>query len=76
MVDAFPLGTLLGPTITSGAGSVTPDYTPADWDRIVRHGVRQDGTASTMPAQDFQRMSDRELSDIVAYHPVLAAGGP
>ena len=67
MVDAFPLGTLLGPNITSGTGSVALDYTSADWDRIVRHGVRQDGTASTMPAQDFQRMSDRELSDIVAY---------
>lgn len=67
MVDAFPIGTLLGPNLTTGAGSVTLDYTPAAWDRIVRHGVRQDGTASAMPAQDFNRMSDHELSDIVAY---------
>lgn len=67
MVDAFPIGSLLGPNLTSGEGSRTRGYTAADWDRIVRHGVDQDGTASAMPSQDFQLMSDRELSDIIAY---------
>lgn len=67
MVDDAALGTLLGPNITSGSGSRTADYGATDWDRIVRHGVKPDGTPSAMPAQDFQRMSDQELSDIVAY---------
>src|SRR5690606_6223842 len=40
---------------------------PADWDRIVRHGVLPEGTPSAMPAQDFQLMSDQELSDIITY---------
>lgn len=67
MVDAFPIGTLLGPNLTLGEGSVTTDYTATAWDRIVRHGVKQDGTPAAMPAADFQLMSDQELSDIVAY---------
>jgi cytochrome c553 len=67
MVDAFPLGSFLGPNLTLGAGSRTLDYTAKDWDRIVRHGVLPDGRAAIMPSEDFQRMSDQELSDIVAY---------
>ncbi len=67
MIDAAPIGRLLGPNITTGRGSRTLDYSPSDWDRIVRHGILPDGTPATMPSEDFQLMSDRELSDIVAY---------
>lgn len=67
MVDAFPLGSFLGPNLTTGAGSVVLDYTPADWDRIVRHGILPDGRPALMPSEDFLRMSDQELSDIVGY---------
>jgi mono/diheme cytochrome c family protein len=67
MVDAFPIGRLLGPNLTLGAGSRTADYQPRDWDRIVRHGVLRDGHPAVMPSVDFQRMSDQELSDIVSY---------
>jgi cytochrome c553 len=79
MIDAFPIGTLLGPNITTGSGSRTVNYTATDWDRIVRHGVRPDGTGATMPSEDFQLMSDQELSDIVAYirsHPPVDAEVP
>ena len=67
MMDALPLARLFGPNLTSGRGSRTGGYGPADWDRIVRHGVRADGRPATMPSGDFQRMSDQELSDIVSY---------
>jgi mono/diheme cytochrome c family protein len=67
MIDAPVLGRLLGPNITTGPGTKTATYQAADWDRIVRHGVRPDGTPSAMPAQDFELMSDQELSDIVTY---------
>jgi mono/diheme cytochrome c family protein len=67
MLDAAPMGTLLGPNLTQGAGSVVKDYTIADWDRIVRHGVKRDGHPAVMPAVDYQRMSDQELSDLVSY---------
>lgn len=67
MVDAFPIGHLLAPNLTLGAGSRTADYQPRDWDRIVRHGVLRDGHPAVMPSEDFQHMSDQELSDIVSY---------
>lgn len=67
MVDAFPIGSFLGPNLTAGTGSRVSDYTAADWDRAVRHGILPDGRPSVMPSQDFARMSDQELSDIVVY---------
>lgn len=67
MVDAFPIGSLLGPNLTTGQGGITANYTIADWDRIVRHGIRPDGGPAVMPSEDFLRMSDQELSDIIAY---------
>lgn len=67
MVDDPVLGTMLGPNITTGSGSAVSAYEPRDWDRTVRHGVGPSGNPLAMPAQDFQLMSDQELSDVVAY---------
>jgi mono/diheme cytochrome c family protein len=67
MIDAPVMGRILGPNLTSGRGGRTAAYRAADWDRIVRHGVLPDGRPAVMPSEDFQRMSDEELSDIVAY---------
>lgn len=67
MVDVPILARLMGPNLTSGAGGRTPNFTPADWDRIVRHGILPGGRPAVMSAQDFQRMSDQELSDLIAY---------
>lgn len=67
MVEDPAMGTWLGPNLTLGAGSAVADYSPNDWDRIIRHGVRPDGTSALMPSDDFTRMSDKELSDMVAY---------
>ena len=67
MVDDPVIGTALGPNLTSGRGSKVLGYTPADWDRAVRHGVLPDGTPSIMPSGDFLLMSDQELSDVIAY---------
>ncbi len=65
--DPNTIGRLLGQNLTLGTGSRTLKYTAADWDRMVRHGVKPDGTGSPMPSKDFFAMSDRELSDIVSY---------
>lgn len=67
MVDAPVMAQLFGPNLTSGEGSRVRDYTPADWDRIVRHGILPDGRPAAMPSEDFHLMSDQELSDIVAF---------
>ncbi|HZN97541.1 MAG TPA: cytochrome c [Gemmatimonadales bacterium] len=67
MIDDAAIGRLLGPNLTGGAGGRTAGFRSADWDRIVRHGVKPDGTPALMPSVDFQQMSDQELSDIVFY---------
>lgn len=67
MVDDPMIGSIFGPNITMGEGGRTGGYTTADWDRIVRHGVRPDGHPAAMPSEDFQRMSDEELSDVIVY---------
>ncbi len=67
MMDDPAVGRMLAPNLTLGEGSRTASYTAADWDRMVRHGVKPDGKASPMPADDYYMMSDRELSDVVAY---------
>jgi mono/diheme cytochrome c family protein len=67
MIDDAAIGRLLGPNLTGGAGGRTAGFRPADWDRIVRHGVKPDGTPALMPSVDFRQMSDQELSDIVFY---------
>ena len=67
VMDAAPVGRLAGPNITQGAGSVVKDFTTTDWERIIRHGVNQRGLTSSMPAIDYEGLSDREVSDIIAY---------
>ncbi|MFO0595781.1 MAG: c-type cytochrome [Myxococcaceae bacterium] len=67
MIDAPVLGVFLGKNLTTGKGSVTLEYQPADWDRLVRHGIKRDGHPTTMPATDFFEMTDQELSDLVSY---------
>jgi mono/diheme cytochrome c family protein len=61
------VGHWVAPNLTSGKGGVTSAFAPSDWDHAVRHGLRGGGRTSTMPAIDYMNLSDRELSDIVAY---------
>jgi mono/diheme cytochrome c family protein len=67
MIDDPAIGRVFGPNLTSGRGSAVASYTATDWDRAVRHGVGRSGSPTMMPAVDFQNVSDRELSDVVAY---------
>jgi mono/diheme cytochrome c family protein len=67
LIDQTLVGYWAAPNLTSGAGSVTRDFTAADWDRAIRHGVRHTGQSSSMPSIEFVNLSDHELSDIVAY---------
>jgi mono/diheme cytochrome c family protein len=67
IIDQMVVGYWAAPNITNGPGSVTRGFSPADWDRAVRHGVRHTGQSSSMPSTEFLNLSDHELSDIVAY---------
>lgn len=71
MINDPAMGMVLGPNLTPG--SRVADFTPADWDRAVRHGVNGDGLGTLMPIGDFKKMSDRELSDIIVWANSLPA---
>jgi mono/diheme cytochrome c family protein len=59
---------LKAPNISPGAGNVVGDYTPADWVRTLRHGVKPDGRpALIMPSEDYARFTDADLAALVAY---------
>jgi len=56
------------PNITPGHGSVVKDYTPIDWVRTLRHGVKPDGRpAIFMPSEDYARFTDDDLASVVAW---------
>lgn len=71
VADAQPVWTWYAPNITKGGK--TKDYTPRDWDRIIRHGIKRDGSTATMPAVDFMSLSDQEVSDLALYFMNLPA---
>lgn len=56
------------PDISGAAASPTARYRMEDWVRIIRHGVKPDGTpALIMPSEDFNRMPDDDVAALVAY---------
>jgi mono/diheme cytochrome c family protein len=68
-----------GANISPGPGSVVAKYTPADWERTMRHGVKPDGRpVIVMPSEDYNRLTDADLGALVAYIQQLppAQGGP
>ena len=68
-----------GANISPGPGSVVAKYTPADWERTLRHGVKPDGRpVIVMPSEDYNRLTDADLGALVAYIQQLppAKGGP
>ncbi len=63
-----PPGQVYAPNITSGQGSVTSSFVTADWVRVIRHGVKNDGTgALIMPSDDYVNLSRRDLAALIAY---------
>jgi mono/diheme cytochrome c family protein len=56
------------PDITPAANGVAAAYTPSDWVRTVRHGVKPDGRpVMIMPSEEYNRFVDDDLAAVVAY---------
>lgn len=71
-----PEGGLLvsGPNISSSPLSRVHQYRVDDWDRSIRHGVKPNGQPLfIMPSEDYARLSDQDLEDLVAYIQQLPA---
>jgi cytochrome c553 len=67
MIDAPPFHVVTS-NLTRGAGGIGDDYTDADWDRAIRHGVRPDGRPLiVMPSAAFHALSDRDAAALIAF---------
>ena len=59
---------LKSPDISPGEGGVVARYTPEDWVRTVRHGVKPDGRpVFFMPSEDYNQFTQDDLGALVAY---------
>ena len=55
------------PNIAAGAAAVA-SYTPVDWVRTIRHGVKPNGRPlMIMPSEDWNRLTDADVAALVAY---------
>ncbi len=62
------LGTADTPNLTTGKGGLGSEFTDADFVRVLRHGVKPDGTSVfIMPSPDFYYLSETDLGDVIAY---------
>jgi mono/diheme cytochrome c family protein len=68
LFDLGPIGNGGAPNLTTGAGGIGSELTDADFVRVLRHGVKPEGTSVfIMPAQDFRNLSDADLGSLIAY---------
>lgn len=67
IADDPMFGRLAGPNLTAGKGGI-PDYSDADYERAIRHGVGRGGRALVfMPAEAFAVLSDTDLAAMIGY---------
>lgn len=76
--EPFPLSVLLGHIVAPDLTGLADARTDAQLERSIRHGVNQDGrSVLAMPSQSFARLSDEDLSRILAsIRSADPAGGP
>jgi mono/diheme cytochrome c family protein len=66
--DMMPFMMFQVSNITTGKGGLPPDYSIADLDLAVRHGIKRDKTgAFMMPSFHYNRLADKDLAAIYAY---------
>jgi cytochrome c553 len=67
VADNTAFGRLWAGNLTAGKGGIG-DYTDADLERAIRHGVRRTGHPLVfMPAEAYGVMSDRDLAALIGY---------
>ncbi len=73
VLEGGGFGRLVSSNLTPGRGGIGAEYTDADWERAIRHGVGRDGRPLRfMPAAEYAAISDRDLAGLVAYLKTLA----
>ncbi|MET0230252.1 MAG: c-type cytochrome [Rhodanobacteraceae bacterium] len=62
------IGRMAASNLTRGNGGVPADFSDADYERAIRHGLKADGTALLfMPSRDFAALTDADVADLIAY---------
>jgi len=68
VMEAPPIGRMAAPNVTRGKGGIPSNFTDADWERAIRHGIKQNGQALLfMPIRDFAALTDADTADLIAY---------
>jgi mono/diheme cytochrome c family protein len=68
MSDDPMIAILAATNLTSGQGGVGATYSDADFVRVLRHGLRPDGTSLfIMPSNYYAYYNDADLAAIIAY---------
>jgi mono/diheme cytochrome c family protein len=64
MFDEPNVAKIAAPNLTRAV----KDYSDAEFERLMRHGVKHDGTSTwIMPAQMYTYLTDQDLRDVIAY---------
>lgn len=67
-IDDPALGRIVAANLTQGKGGLPANFSDADWVRAIKHGVDQQGKPlKIMPAEEFNSLTDRDLSALIAY---------
>lgn len=67
-IDGMPFAYVETPNITGGAGSVVADWSPAQWDQAIRHGIGPDQRSLIiMPSDSYQFLTDEDAAALIAY---------
>jgi len=68
LIDGMPFAYLETPNLTGGAGSPVGDWSPAQWDQAIRHGVGPDQRSLViMPSDSYQFLTDEDAAALIAY---------
>lgn len=67
-LDNVALGRIAAPNLSRGIGGLPAHFGPADWLRVLRHGVDREGKPLVfMPSHETAQFSDKDLADLIAY---------
>jgi cytochrome c553 len=63
-----PIGTAIYPNITAGKNGALAQYTDGELARLIRHGIKKDGTTVRfMPSGDYQWWPIEDLTALISY---------